>query len=223
MSRSLLLSLLLSISCLAGVAHGADLSAQDQKALLTRLQQSRTENPSASTDFTELKRSRLLKEPITAHGTVMFQAPDKFRREVTGESPSLTVSDGKTLWIYYPNFKEAERYTLGLRAAFDDSIGALTAGLNFAHLDQFYDVIASRDEGGYKLDLVPRRGALRRTIKKLTVWLDDNLMLRRTELLMGNGDFTTTTYTHQNRKSLAASVFEFSPPAGTNVTQPLGK
>src|SRR2546430_3965840 len=52
---------------------------------------------------------RLMKKPILSAGKVWFQPPNKFRREVTGSSPSLTVSDGRQLWIYYPSFKSAER------------------------------------------------------------------------------------------------------------------
>ncbi len=206
----------------APAMRAVELSPPDTTALLARLQASRREHPSARADFIEEKRTRLLREPITSRGTVFFQTPDRFRREVAGDKPSLTVSDGKHLWIYYPAFKEAELYTLGQRAAFDDSIAALTAGLNFVGIEKFYTVTAAREENAYRLRLTPRRGNLRRMIQQLDIWLDDDLTLLRTDLLMPKGDRTITKYSNQKRAPLPAETFQFTPRAGTNITRPLG-
>src|SRR5437870_2053264 len=86
----------------------AELSPPERAALLQQLRELHAKQPSLQADFVEQKITRLLNKPITSEGTVWFQAPDKFRREVRGANPSITVSNGKTLWIYYPNFKQAE-------------------------------------------------------------------------------------------------------------------
>ena len=64
-------------------------------------------------DFQEEKTVHLMNKPISSAGKVWFQKPNKFRREVKGNSPSITVSDGQQLWIYYPKFQSAEHYSLG--------------------------------------------------------------------------------------------------------------
>src|SRR5258705_11059300 len=98
--------LLVSLTC---IASSAPVSETDLKNLLAGIRQNR----SNQADFQEQRMIRLMKKPILSSGKVWFQPPNKFRREVKANAPSLTVSNGRQLWIYYPNFKSPERYPLG--------------------------------------------------------------------------------------------------------------
>jgi outer membrane lipoprotein-sorting protein len=73
---------------------------------------------------------KLMRKPVVIFGTVWFQPPNKFRREVKGNSPSITVSDGRELWIYYPNFKSAERYPLCKGSPLDATVAAINSALH---------------------------------------------------------------------------------------------
>ena len=84
------------VIALTCVTRGAPLSGDELKNLLTSIRQNR----STQADFQEQRVIRLMKNPVTSSGTVWFQTPNKFRREVKGNSPSITVSDGRDLWIY---------------------------------------------------------------------------------------------------------------------------
>jgi outer membrane lipoprotein-sorting protein len=66
---------------------------------------------------------------------INFQPPNKFRREVKGNSPSMTVSDSRELWIYYPNFKSAERYPLGKGSPLDATVAAINFPLNLENIE----------------------------------------------------------------------------------------
>jgi chaperone LolA len=204
-------------------ARAADLAPAETQALMKNLQEHRAKFPSLSADFVEERTSHLLNKPLTSEGNIAFQVPNKFRREVTGKSPSITVSNGQKLWIYYPNFKEAELYTLGQKAFFDDSIAALTAGLNFQRVDQFYTVKAARETSGYRLSLTPRGSGLKRMVKELTVWVDDEFKIDRSETVLPKGDSIVTTYKNQRPTPLSPSIFDFTPPADAHISQPLGK
>ena len=204
-------------------ARAADLTPAETQALMKNLQEHRAKFPSLSADFVEERTTHLLTKPLISEGTIAFQVPNKFRREVTGNSPSLTVSNGQKLWIYYPNFKEAELYTLGQKAFFDDSIAALTAGLNFQRVDQFYTFKAAREDHGYRLALTPRGPGLRRMVKELTVWVDDDFKIERSETFLPKGDRIVTTYKNQRPTPLSPGTFDFTPPADAHISQPLGK
>jgi len=204
-------------------ARAADLTPAETQALMKNLQEHRAKFPSLSADFVEERTTHLLTKPLLSEGNIAFQVPNKFRREVTGNSPSLTVSNGQKLWIYYPNFKEAELYTLGQKAFFDDSIAALTAGLNFQRVEQFYTVKAAHEDHGYRLDLTPRGPGLRRMVKELTVWVDDEFKIDRSETILPKGDRIVTTYKNQRPTPLSPSIFDFTPPADAHISQPLGK
>ena len=203
--------------------RGAELTADERTALLQQLQAMREKQPGAVAEFTEEKTTHLLNKPLVSEGSVSFQVPDKFRREVRGSNSSLTVNNGKTMWVYYPNFKEAEQYTIGQRAFFDDSLAALNAGLNFQQIDEYYNFRAFREAGGYEFQLTPKKPNLKRILDHLTVWLDDEFKVRKTELFLPKGDKLVTNYKNVKRLALPASTFEFTPPADTHVSHPLGK
>src|SRR5262249_55294177 len=114
------------LSVLASAAESAPLSEAELKNLLGAIRQNR----STQADFQEHRVIRLMKNPVQSSGTVWFQPPNKFRREVKGNSPSITVSDGHNLWIYYPNFKSAERYPLGKGSPLDATVAAINSALN---------------------------------------------------------------------------------------------
>ena len=219
---TILLALLLT-SAAPHFVSAAPLSPEERAAVLAKLESIHSKNPAMTARFVERKTTRLLKEPLVSRGTIAFQTPDKFRREVTGKSPSLSVSNGKLLWIYYPKFKEAERYELGQRDFFDDALAALTVGLSFRNVEKYYRLEAFPEGNGYRIILEPRSRKLRRVVEKLTIHLDGELKVRRTVAQLPKGDRVQTDYTNVHRQSLPTSTFEFTPEEGINVTRPLGK
>ena len=227
MKRLLCLALaLINLVTVAGVpalAAEASLTPPQRAELLARLQALNAKSPFLAATFSEQRTSRLLNKPVTSSGTIAFEIPNKFRREITGSNPSLTISNGHQLWIYYPNFQEVEEYTLGQRAMFDDAMAALTAGLNFARVETFYTLDAAPDDSGYRLTLTPKRGNIKRIVQQLIVHLDKALDVSRTDLILPKGDRIVTTYSNARHTPLPASTFEFTPPAGAHVTRPLGK
>jgi outer membrane lipoprotein-sorting protein len=204
-------------------AHAEPVSPADLKSLLAQIQDKRGAMPQMQADFQEEKFIHLMTKPIMSAGKVWFQAPDKFRREVKGNSPSVTVGDGQQLWIYYPNFKSAEHYSLGKRSPLDATIAALLAGLNLQNVESNYGVTASKIGNGYQLDLVPRRPSLKRFFQRLSVQINEETRAQRAEMLQLNGDRIVTTYSNHVTGPIPPSIFEFTPPPGTEITTPLGK
>jgi len=221
----ILLAFALFATALPQTASAADLTPAETQALLKSLEEHRAKSPSLTADFTEEKTTHLLTKPLVSSGTISFQIPNKFRREVIGQNPSITVSNGQKLWIYYPGFKEAELYTLGQKAYFDDSIAALTAGLNFQNIEKFFTFKASRESATspYRIDLTPRSSGLKRIVKDLSVWVEEDAKIQRTETTLPKGDRVVTTYKNQHPAALAASTFDFAPPSDAHISQPLGK
>src|SRR5437660_6873008 len=214
---------ILGLILLSGFVSAGPLSSADIKNLVARIREKRAQAPQAQADFKEEKVVHLLNKPITSSGKVWFQAPNKFCREVKGNSPSVTVSDGQQLWIYYPNFKSAEHYSLGKRSPLDATIAALLAGLNLQNVESNYRVTASKIDNGYQLDLVPRRPSLKRFFQRLSVQINAESRAQRTEMLQPNGDRIVTTYSNHVTGPIPPSIFEFTPPPGTEITTPLGK
>ena len=195
------------------------LSESELKNLLAAIRQNR----STQADFQERRAIRLMKNPVVSSGTVSFQPPNKFRREVKGNSPSVTVSDGRELWIYYPNFKSAERYPLGKGSPLDATVAAINSALNLENIETSFNVTATKTENGNELQLLPRTAAMKRVFQKLDLRINDKFRVERTDMLLPNGDRIVTAYSNQTRAAIPPSTFEFKPPAGTEVTTPLGQ
>jgi len=209
----------LILAALASAAKTAPLSEAELKNLLAGIRQNRT----TEADFQEQRMIRLMKKPIVSSGRISFQPPNKFRREVKGNSPSVTVSDGRQLWIYYPNFKSAERYPLGKGSPLDATVAAINSALNLENIENMFQVNATKTDKGHELALIPRTASMKRVFQKLDLHIDDNLRVERTDMLLPNGDRIVTTYSNQTRSPVPASTFEFKPPSGTEVSTPLGQ
>src|SRR5205809_1508710 len=144
-----------ALIALTSTAKTAPLSEADLKNLLAGIRANR----STQADFQEERVIRLMKKPIVSSGRIWFQPPNKFRREVKGNSPSVTVSDGRQLWIYYPNFKSAEHYSLGKRSPLDAAIATINTALNLENVENTFQITGARidpPEAGYDLELTPR-------------------------------------------------------------------
>ena len=216
--RAFVFAVLASI-VLTSIARTAPLSETDLKNLLAGVRQNR----STQADFQEERVIRLMKKPILSSGTIWFQPPNKFRREVKGSSPSLTVSDGHQLWIYYPNFKSAERYPLGKRSPLDSTVAAINSALNLENVENTFQIAAAKIDKGYELALTPRTASMKRVFQKLDLRINDKFRVEGTDMLLPNGDRIVTTYSNQTRAPIPPSTFEFKPPTGTEVTTPLGQ
>jgi len=204
---------------LASVAKSAPLSESELKNLLAAIRQ----NLTTQADFQEQRVIRLMKNPVLSSGTVWFEPPNKFRREVKGNSPSVTVSSGRELWIYYPNFKSAERYPLGKGSPLDATVAAINSALNLENIETSFNVTATKTGNGNELQLLPRTAAMKRVFQKLDLRINDKFRVERTDMLLPNGDRIVTTYSNQTRAPIPPSTFVFKPPAGTEVTTPLGQ
>jgi outer membrane lipoprotein carrier protein len=216
--RSICLTVLFFL-IIAPMANAEALSEADVKNLLARIR----ENRITQANFQEQRIIRLMKKPVVNSGKVFFQPPNKFRREVKGSSPSLTVSDGQQLWIYYPNFKSAERYSLGKRSPLDSVIASISSALNLENIENTFHITATRAGNGYELELTPRTASMKRAFQKLNLRINDKLQAEGTDMLQPNGDRIVTVYANQTRAPIPASTFEFTPPPGTDITTPLGR
>lgn len=209
-----LLALLFALSTL----QAQDLSANETRDLLARLAAKRG-NAGIQADFRDEKHLSLMQKPVIESGTVSYLPPDKFRREV--KDGGLTVCDGQVLWLYYPQFQSAEKYTLSANRTLRDSLHAMTAGLGLQDLAGAFDVEATKTPDGYELTLTPKTSSLRKSFKTIRIDISDSLVAKQMEILATNGDRTVTTFSNEHPAKLTVSDFQFTPPKGVTVSEPM--
>src|SRR6266576_735965 len=191
------------VFALTSVAEGAPVSEPDLKNLLAAIRQNRT----TQADFQEERVIRLMKKPVVSSGTVWFQPPNKFRREVKGNSPSITVSRGRELWLYYPNFKSAERYPLPKGSPLHATVAAINSALHLENIETSFNISATKSDTGHGLALLPRTGAMKRVFQKLDLRINNEFRVERTDMLLPNGDRIVTAYSKQTRAPIPPSTF----------------
>jgi outer membrane lipoprotein-sorting protein len=135
----------------------------------------------------------------------------------------VTVSNGRDLWIYYPNFKSAEHYSLGKRSPVDAAIAAINTALNLENVENTFRITGAKIDNGYALQLLPRSPSMKRMFQKFDLRLNNDLVAERTEMTQPNGDHVVTVYSNQTRATIPATTFEFTPPPGTSISTPLGR
>jgi outer membrane lipoprotein-sorting protein len=217
--KKLILSFLVGI---ASLAYASPMSQSDIDQLIQKLEALHNTQPSLQANFREERHLAMLKEPVVNEGRVWFTLPDKIRREIGGKTPSTTVIDGKKMSIYYPNYQQLEVYDLEKRPVIKDSLRALTAGLNFREITDYYNMEGSKNGSEYQITLTPKTASVRKLVKNVDLTIDENLMPARVIVHDNKGQVFTVTYTNVRRDTLPASTFEFSAPPGTKVSAPLG-
>src|SRR5436853_7910889 len=217
------LPLLLSLFIFATATRAQSLADAELKNLLAGISERRATAPDVHADFQEQKTMRLMTKPIVSSGKIWFHAPNKFRREVSGTSPSVTISNGRDLWIYYPKFKSAEHYALGKRSPVDAVIAAINTALNLENVEKTFRITGAKVATGYELQLLPRSPSMKRMFQKFDLRLNSDLVAERTDMVQPNGNRIVTIYSNQTRATIPGSTFEFTPPAGTAISTPLGR
>lgn len=207
-----------------GAGTAAELTAAERADLLARLREARQRQPAAVAHFREERATKVLRQPVVAEGTISFMAPGRFRRDIPGDGGSLMVSDGRVLWIYYRAFDEAERYEIGRNRFFDDSMAAITAGLEFENTEEYFAVRIFREADGHRAELRPRTPALKRLCAEVVVRIDAALLPRRMEMGLPDGGRVVVVYSDVRRlAALPAATFQFEPGPQTKISTPLGR
>ena len=215
--------LLLVLLFVTSVVRAQSLSEAEVKKLLARIHELRVKSPQVRADFQEEKVSHFLNKPLVSTGRVWFQAPNKFRREMKGSSQTVAVSNGHDFWIYFPNTKSTQHFTLGKNSPVDTAITAMSTALNLENVENMFQVSGSKVADGYELQLLPRTPSVKRLFQRFDLRISSDLFVQRTEMLKQNGDRIVTTYSNQTRAAIPAATFEFTSPPGTDVSRPLAR
>lgn len=197
--------------------RAAPLADGDAAAYIERLAASRPREGAIAVDFREIRTTPMLAKPALSQGEIQLQPPMKFRRETS--DGALMVSDGRTLWIYSPADREAERYSLEGRGA--DSFRSLMAAFNLQDVGASFRFTVEPAGDITRITLVPKRRSERRLFETMVLDIGPDQKLRHAWWSSPDGGQTDMVFSNERR--VEAADFQFEPPAGVKVSQPLGR
>jgi outer membrane lipoprotein carrier protein len=184
---------------------------------LDRLQQRYESTRTLSMDFRQTVESATLATPLTTHGTVAFEKPNRMRWNYAAPDEQVIVGDGDTLWIYQPADKQVIKAPLGEAFRATTPVTFL-AGLGKVERD--FEASLERDEPDrWVVRLVPRQdagiGALRLTVLK------KDAAIAEAQIVDPLGTTTRIAFSNERRNiALDAALFRFTPPPGVDVVRP---
>jgi outer membrane lipoprotein-sorting protein len=155
-------------------------------------------------------------QQMTSKGSVVLAKPGKFRWSYEEPEPSLVVSDGKTLWIYDPEFREAQK--LPAAEGFL-SAAAVQFLLGEGDMKRDFEISAlSCGSNAAELKLVPRSVA---AYEKIHVLLDPTTGdLLRTTIFFVLGNVTEVAFSNiEINRNPAPEVFQLVLPADVRVIE----
>ncbi len=153
---------------------------------------------------------------LTSKGTVVIAKPGKMRWSYDEPEPSLVVSDGETLWIYDPVFREAQRlpasegYLSGAAIQFLIGEGEIARDFEIAAIDC--------QPHSAQLSLRPRKPS---SYEKLHVVVDPETGdLQKTTVYFVLGNVTEVAFSGiELNLDPDAQLFRFDPPADVRVIE----
>ncbi|MCX7869238.1 MAG: outer membrane lipoprotein carrier protein LolA, partial [Terrimicrobiaceae bacterium] len=203
----------------AALLRASPVPEAELSALLDNLARRSSEGFSAR--FEETRSLPLFSKPIIESGTLEFQPPALFRKDVRSPSPSITICDGNTLWLLFPNDREGEAYPFARSSAIRDTFATLTACLDPAQIPKFFNIEAEKKTSGITLSLTPKKPQLRSSFTKATLLFDSTPSLLSLTLESADGASSTLKFSQHRKPSLPPAAFK--SPADYKLTYPLGQ
>jgi outer membrane lipoprotein-sorting protein len=148
--------------------------------------------------------------------TVSLLPPDKFRRQVMGQSD---VCDGETLGFFTPSSRK-RRNMLSSNRPLRESVSAMTSGIGLQNLEKNYNVQGWRSADGYRIKLTPKSSSLRKAVAEVQVDISDRLFAKRLSVVTAEGDHTVITFSDERKVNISPEDFRFQPPEGVRVSEP---
>lgn len=158
---------------------------------------------SVSAAFVQEKKTRLLAKPIRASGRFLYQQPGSIRWEYTGSTNMQVIFNGKDLWIYYPDLKEADKLS---------GVGQYGSMMHFdiATMSRDYAITAAKEKGLVRLSMTPKSKG---PISLIEMDLQEGAAFpRMVRLLDRNSEPTTITFSNiKLNQGIPDSSFTFLP------------
>ena len=164
-----------------------------------------------SANFTQEKKTKLLNKPIKAEGRFLYKQPDRIRWEYKGGMNMQVIFNGKDIWIYYPELKEADKLT-GL-----SQYGSMMQ-FDVMTMSRDYAIIAKKEKNIIMLRLAPKvKGPISQIDMEIP---EESSFPRMVKLIDQNNEPTTITFRDVRlNPDVKDDAFIFLPDKGVVVRE----
>lgn len=149
-------------------------------------------------------------------GNLSLRKPGRMRWDYQNPSGKVFVSDGKWIWFYSPLENRVQKSKLKASEDFRAPLAFLLGKLDFSR--DFKDFELTAAAGADHIKALPKNGNLPYRNVEFAVGSDDRIL----SVTVEGTDGSRMEYRFQNERlnqPLAASLFQYKPPAGVEVIE----
>jgi len=164
-----------------------------------------------SANFTQEKKTKLLTKPIRTDGRFLYKQPDRIRWEYRGNINLQVIFNGKDIWLYYPDLKEADKLS-GL-----SQYGSLMQ-FDVLTMSRDYTITARKEKAVILLKFSPK---MKGPISQIEMEIqEDAAFPRMVKLFDQNNEPTTITFRDVKlNPDIKDDNFIFVPDKGVTVRE----
>jgi outer membrane lipoprotein carrier protein len=206
-------------ACLPGQNAGTD--DADVRDLLNRARTVYEGLGSMQAQFDQTIEIPLLGRRRDGTGTWYQKGRGRFKMDFSDPAGDVIVADGNHLWLYYPSTHPGQVIRSAIEANVTGAGMVDLQGRIFQEADSAYVPVleGSEDVTGHATWLITLTPKGESPYQRVRVWVDqDSFLVRRFEIVEENETIRTVVLRElKPNETIPNSVFEFSPPEGTDV------
>ncbi|MBI5970695.1 MAG: outer membrane lipoprotein carrier protein LolA [Deltaproteobacteria bacterium] len=177
---------------------------------------------SASANIRQTKTNPILKKPLISEGTVLLKKPNLLRMEMKRPEHTITIVDGRVMWVFRPDTKEALKYVLSEQLMANQAVKFFSSAMNISleELGKKFKVEMFEDAGVWVLDLTPKSGMAAKFLSKIRIYFKDGAPLPfKHEVIGKKGNLTVMEFSDTAlNPATAPDAFTFTLPKDARIT-----
>lgn len=199
-----------------------EISGDEKQEILKRIGALQKDIHSICSSVSQEKMLSAMKDRIHVEGLVIMAKPNMLRWETVKPQKSITVIDGRTMTVYFPDEKEAQVYTLSenIIARNTMSFFSTAMGGDLSEMEKRFTVNMFRGDKGIIFKLTPLSKIAGRYISSLIINYDEATGLPMGfEITTAKGDRTVTTLSDiQSNYGTDPGIFKIKLPDDVTIT-----
>lgn len=201
---------------------GKPLDAREIAKTVNRIKDIQKGIDSISAAIYQKKKNPLLKKEILTEGTIVLKKPNLLFWDVTKPERISIIVDGKIMWVYHPDLKEAQKYVLSeqfmARQTMEFFLSALT--MSFEETGKRFDIAAYNSDDSFVFAMKPKSGMVRKYLSDVYIWYKHNEGIPYKFEVIGKNENTTVTELKDIKLNppVNENIFRFDAPEGVVIT-----
>lgn len=202
---------------------------KDLDGVLAEIEKANAAFKTLKADITYTRTITLLESKEVSQGELSYKKPDKVYLKFHPPRNEINVVDGKHVWIYHPEQKQAEKYEMKQSRQSSQGLGFFEFGygesLNEVKKNYKITLLDTKKEGKrqfYLLNLEPKDP--KSQYSNIRLWIEEGLWLPvQIELYESQGEIINTIDLNNIKlnKGISDKLFVFDVPRGVEVIEPL--